>query len=110
MAYAGCAIFALTTAALAQNSDPKDVTVHDSKDSKAVPITQEKEPLVQFLLEAGYTSEYIFRGTNLMPDSDGGFFYQVQATIPKVGPGSLTFGRVGHSPDWRRISEHLVDK
>ena len=50
VAYAVCAIFALTTAALAQNCDPKDVTVqvrHDSKDSKAPPITQEKEPLVR---------------------------------------------------------------
>jgi hypothetical protein len=95
VAYAVCAIFALTTAALAQNSDPKDVTVevkHDSKDSKTPPITQEKEPLVNFLLESGYTSEYIFRGTNLMPNSEGGFFYQALATIPKVGPGSLTFG------------------
>ena len=53
MAYAVCAIFALTTAALAQNVEVR----HDSKDSKAVPITQEKEPSVQFLLEAGYTSE-----------------------------------------------------
>jgi hypothetical protein len=95
VAYAVCAIFALTTAALAQNSDPKDVTVevkHDSKDSKTPPITQEKEPLVQFLLESGYESEYNFRGTNLMPNSEGGFFYQAQATIPKVGPGSLTLG------------------
>ena len=87
-AYAVCAIFALTTVALAQNVQVQ----HDSKDSKAAPITQEKEPLVQFLLETGYTSEYNFRGTNLMPDSDGGFFYQIQATIPKVGPGSLTLG------------------
>jgi len=90
--YAACAIFALTTAALAQNSGPTVEVRHDSKDSKAVPITQEKESPVQFLLEAGFTSEYIFRGTNLMPNSTGGFFYQAQATIPKVGPGSLTFG------------------
>lgn len=91
MAYAGCAIFALTTAALAQNAGPAVEVNHDSKDSKAVPITQEKEPLVHFLLEAGYTSEYNFRGTNLMPGSDGGDFYSVQATVPNVGPGSLTF-------------------
>lgn len=92
VAYAWCAIFALTTAALAQNSGPTVEVTHDSKDSKTPPITQEKEPLVHFLLETGYTSEYNFRGTNLMPNSDGGFFYQIQATIPKVGPGSLTMG------------------
>jgi hypothetical protein len=87
LASAVCAIFALTTAALAQNVQVN----HDSKDSKA-PITQEKEPPVHFLLETGFTTEYNFRGTDLMPESDGGFFYQVQATIPKVGPGSLTLG------------------
>jgi hypothetical protein len=92
VAYAACAIFALTTAAFAQNSGPTVEVRHDSKDSKAVPITQEKEPLVNFLLETGYTSEYIFRGTNLMPNSNGGFFYNLQATVPKAGPGSLTFG------------------
>jgi hypothetical protein len=92
VAYAACAIFALTTAALAQNSDVTVEVRHDSKDSKTPPITQEKEPLVQFLLETGYTSEYIFRGTNLMPNSDGGFFYQAQATVPKVGPGSFALG------------------
>ena len=58
VAYAGCAIFALTTAALAQNSGPTVEVRHDSKDPKAPPVTQEKEPLVQFLLETGYTSEY----------------------------------------------------
>lgn len=88
LAYAICVIFAPATAALAQNVQVN----HDSKDSKVLPITQEKEPLVNFLLEAGYTSEYNFRGTNLMPDSDGGYFYQIQATIPKAGPGSLTLG------------------
>jgi hypothetical protein len=92
VAYAGCAIFALTTSALAQNAGPTVEVTHDSKDSKTVPITQEKEPLVRFLLETGYTSEYNFRGTNLMPGSIGGYFYQIQATVPKVGPGSLTLG------------------
>jgi hypothetical protein len=87
LVYAGCAIFALTTA-LAQDVELR----HDSKDSKSVPITQEKEPLVHFLLETGYESEYNFRGTNLMPGAIGGYFYQIQATVPKVGPGSLTLG------------------
>jgi hypothetical protein len=90
LVYAGCAIFALTTA-FAQNVDVR----HDPKDSKSVPLTQEPEPGVQFLLESGYTSEYIFRGTNLMPGAIGGYFYQAQATIPKVGPGSLTLGLWG---------------
>jgi hypothetical protein len=85
-----CAAFALTTA-FAQNVEVR----HDSKDAKSVPITQELEPRVQFLLETGYESEYNFRGTNLMPGAVGAYFYQVQATIPKVGPGSLTLGVYG---------------
>jgi len=92
VAYATCAIFALTNAAFAQDSGPTVEVRHDSKDSKAVPITQEKEPLVTFLLETGYTSEYIFRGTNLMPNSNGGYFYNLQFTVPKAGPGSFTAG------------------
>lgn len=87
-AYAVCATFALTTAVLAQNVQVN----HDSKDSKALPITQEKEPLVQFVVGGGYESEYSFRGTNLMPGSDGGTFYSAEATIRRVGPGSLTLG------------------
>jgi hypothetical protein len=82
---------ALTTVAQAQNVEVR----HDSKDSKEIPVTQEKEPLVQFLLETGYESEYNFRGTNLMPGAIGAYFYQVQATIPRVGPGSLTLGVYG---------------
>ena len=55
-------------------------------------------------------SEYIFRGTNLMPEGDGGYFYQVQATIPKVGPGSLTLGMWAIHQIGDRVSERLVDQ
>lgn len=88
VAYAGCAIIALTSVARAQNVQVQ----HDPKDSKAAPITQEIEAPVHFLVETGYTSEYIFRGTNLMPGSDGGGFYNLQFTVPKAGPGSFTLG------------------
>ena len=86
--YAVSTIFALTSIASAQSVDVR----HDSKDAKSVPITQEPAPQVHYLLEMGYVSEYNFRGTNLMPNSNGGIFYQAQATIPNVGPGSLTLG------------------
>ena len=86
--YAVCTIFALTSIASAQSVDVR----HDSKDAKSVPITQEPEPQVHYLLEIGWVTEYNFRGTNLMPGADGGLFYQAQATIPNVGPGSLTLG------------------
>ena len=64
---------------------------------------------MHFLLEAGYTSEYNFRGTNLMPDSDGGFLPGT-SDDSESGAGEPYVGDVGHSPDWRRVSERLVDQ
>ena len=81
---------------------------HDSKDSKAVPITEEKEPPVHFLLEAGYTSEYNFRGTNLMPGC-GWIFLPDTSDCSESGAGEPYVGDVGHSPDWNLGSERLVD-
>ena len=49
----------------------------DYKSTQNVKATQATEEAAQFWswsANAGYTSEYIFRGTNLMPDSDGGVF------------------------------------
>ena len=92
MAYAGCAIFALTTAALGQNAGPTVEVTTRLQGFQNGSYYAGKEPLVNFLLEIGCQSEYIFRGTNLMPHSDGGNFYQIQATIPKVGPGVLRWG------------------
>ena len=86
--FAVCTIFALTSIASAQSVDVR----HDSKDAKSVPITEAPAPQVHYLLEIGWISEYNFRGTNLLPGADGGLFYQAQATIPNVGPGSLTLG------------------
>jgi hypothetical protein len=88
MALSICTLFALTSVASAQDVQLR----HDSKDSKSVPVTQEEQPVAHYLLEMGYVSQYNFRGTNLMPGSDGGFYYDAQVTIPRVGPGSLTMG------------------
>ena len=49
----------------------------DYKSTQNLKATQATEEAAQFWswsANAGYTSEYIFRGTNLMPDSDGGVF------------------------------------
>ena len=46
-------------------------------------IEQEKPVFWNWAADIGYTSEYIFRGTNLMPDSDGGGF--LDAEVSKWG-------------------------
>src|SRR6266581_6890829 len=54
------------------NSDSDLTMAGEYKSTKQV-VEQEKPVCdFNFYLELGYRSEYIFRGTNLMPDSDGG--------------------------------------
>jgi hypothetical protein len=58
----------------------------DYKSTQNLKATQATEEAAQFWswsVNAGYTSEYIFRGTNLMPDSDGGVF--ATANVSKWG-------------------------
>jgi hypothetical protein len=58
----------------------------DYKSTQNLNATQATEEAAQFWswsANAGYTSEYIFRGTNLMPDSDGGVF--ATANVSKWG-------------------------
>ena len=58
----------------------------DYKSTQNLKATQATEQAAQFWswsANAGYTSEYIFRGTNLMPDSDGGVF--ATANVSKWG-------------------------
>jgi len=58
----------------------------DYKSTQNLKATQATEEAAQFWswsTNAGYTSEYIFRGTNLMPDSDGAGF--ITANVSKWG-------------------------
>jgi hypothetical protein len=99
LAFAACAIFALTPA-LAQNSDRKDVLVevrHDSKDSKSVPLTQETEKWWFFTVEAGYNSKYMFRGTDLTPNSDGIAFEDVRLSVKGFTIGVWAAQQIGEA-------------
>jgi hypothetical protein len=61
----------------ASGVEPLQFGAVDYKSTQNVKATQMTEEATQFWswsVNAGYTSEYIFRGTNLMPDSDGGVF------------------------------------
>jgi len=51
-----------------------DLTLAGEYKSTKQVVEQEKPTCFNWYAEGGYTSEYIFRGTNLMPDSDGGGF------------------------------------
>jgi len=59
------------------NSESDLTMAGEYKSNKAV-VEQEKPVCLNIYFEGGYTSEYMFRGTNLMPDSDGGGFLQAQ--------------------------------
>ncbi len=63
----------------------------DGKSTKNVQTTQEAEASPwSVYFNGGYTSEYIFRGTNLMPNSDGGDFF-----TGNVSYKGFTFGVYG---------------
>jgi len=61
------------------NSD-RDLTMAGEYKSTKQVVEQEKPTCFNWYAEGGYTSEYIFRGTNLMPDSDGGGFLGAQVS------------------------------
>ena len=63
----------------------------DGKSTKNVETTQEAQPSPwSVYANAGYTSEYNFRGTNLTPDSNGAGFLTAN-----VSYGGFTFGIYG---------------
>jgi hypothetical protein len=66
-------------APLIPNSDT-DLTMGGEYKSTKQVVEQEKPVCYNWYAEGGYTSEYIFRGTNLMPDSDGGGFLAAQVS------------------------------
>jgi hypothetical protein len=77
----------------ASGVEPLQFGAVDYKSTQNVKATQATEEAAQFWswsVNAGYTSEYIFRGTNLMPDSDGGVF-----STMNVSKWGFTFGIYG---------------
>jgi len=66
--------------AVAVPSSDSDLTMAGEYKSTKEVVEQEKPVCYNWYAEGGYTSEYIFRGTNLMPDSDGGGFLGAQVS------------------------------
>jgi len=84
------------------NSDSDLTMAGEYKSTKAV-VEQEKPVCdFNFSLDGGYYSEYIFRGTNLMPDSDGGGFLGVQLSTWGFTLGAWGIDQFGtaRAPGW----------
>ena len=84
------------------NSDSDLTMAGEYKSTKQV-VEQEKPVCdFNFYLELGYQSEYMFRGTNLMPDSDGGGFMSVQLSTWGFTLGVWGIDQFGtaRSPSW----------
>src|SRR5438132_695273 len=83
------------------NSDTDLTMAGEYKSTKEV-VEQEKPVCYNWYAEGGYTSEYIFRGTNLMPDSDGGGFLGAQVSRWGFTLGVWGIHQFGtaHAPGW----------
>ena len=82
----------------------------DSKEPKAIVLQQPAEKWWTFTFETGYQTTYIFRGTNLTPNSDGlqyekisffakgftlGAWFGTQLGTAEAGPGVRALGEQG---------------
>jgi hypothetical protein len=83
------------------NSESDLTMAGESKSTKEV-VEQEKPVCLNVYFEGGYTSEYMFRGTNLMPDSDGGGFLQAQLSKWGFTIGAWGINQFGtaSAPGW----------
>ena len=61
------------------SSQPDLTLAGEYKQTKNV-IEQEKPVFWNWAADIGYVSEYNFRGTNLMPDADGGMFLDLEVS------------------------------
>jgi hypothetical protein len=114
------ALFCATQFCSAQSSDSVTAQAPPSRPGVAVPnsesdltlageykspkevVEQEKPVCLNVYFEGGYTSEYIFRGTNLMPDSDGGGFLSAQLSKWGFTLGAWGINQFGtaSAPGW----------
>ena len=63
-----------------QSNAAENVTLAGEYKSTKNVVEEQKPVFWTWLVDAGYESEYNFRGTNLMPDSDGGVFVDAAVT------------------------------
>jgi hypothetical protein len=79
-----------------------DLTMAGEYKSNKEVVQQEKPVCFNVYFEGGYTSEYMFRGTDLMPDSDGGGFLSAQLSKWGFTLGAWGINQFGtaSAPSW----------
>jgi hypothetical protein len=79
-----------------------DLTLAGQYKSTKEVVEQEKPICLNVYFEGGYQSEYMFRGTNLMPDSDGGGFLSAQLSKWGFTIGAWGINQFGtaSAPGW----------
>src|SRR4029077_13072574 len=79
-----------------------DLTLAGQYKSTKEVVEPEKPVCLNVYFEGGYTSEYMFRGTNLMPDSDGGGFLSGQLSKWGFTLGAWGINQFGtaSAPGW----------
>jgi hypothetical protein len=83
------------------NTDNSVTMAGEYKSTKNV-IEQEKPVFWTWYSEFGYESEYNFRGTNLLPNSDGALFFDAEVSKWGFTLGFYDVYQLGtaHSPSW----------
>ena len=86
----------------------KNVTVAGVSALEKNVVEQEKERCWNWAVDLGYTSEYNFRGTDLMPGSDGGGFFNAEVSkwnLPSAFTASTkSVGREPTASRWAKVA------
>jgi hypothetical protein len=88
---------------VADSSSPSNLTTAGEYKSTKNVVEQEKPAcLVNWYADVGYWSEYNFRGTNLIPDSDGAVFLNADLSLGGFTIGAFYTHQFGtaRSPIW----------
>src|SRR5262249_42137284 len=86
---------------IGSNADSNLTMGGESKQPKNV-IEQEKPVFWTWYVDAGYESEYNFRGTNLTPNANGAGFFDARVTKSNFTLGLFGIHQFGHAsaPSW----------
>jgi hypothetical protein len=84
-------------------NDNGGMTVASEFKSTAKNVVEQEKPVFwNWYAEFGYTSEYIFRGTNLLPDADGAMFLDLEVSKWGFTLGATDYYQLGtaRSDSW----------
>src|SRR5712691_10959863 len=81
----------------ADSSSDTNVTLAGEYKSTKNVVEEQKPVFWTWLVDAGYETEYNFRGTDLMPDSDGGVFVDAAVTKWDFTLGLFWISQLGNA-------------